>query len=70
VAVNGGPYGVTASVGGGLDYCVTSNVAFDFETRYLFAREATLNINDGPTLDGNLDAVLFSFGLRIFLANF
>jgi opacity protein-like surface antigen len=66
VKIDGNPYGVTGSLGAGIEYFVTSNIAFNFETRYLFSRGQTIQINGGPERTGNLDSVFFSFGLRVF----
>ena len=59
-------YGVAASVGAGIEYFLTSNIAFNFETRYLFSRGHSIQIDNGPWRQGNLDSLLFSFGLRVF----
>jgi opacity protein-like surface antigen len=66
VVVDAQTYGVTAALGLGIEYFVTSNIAFNFETRYLFSRGQTLQIDGGRERSGNLDALLFSLGLRVF----
>jgi opacity protein-like surface antigen len=63
---DGKSYSVAASLGAGIEYYVTSNIAFNFETRYLFSRGQSIRIDGGPERDGNFDSVLFSFGLRVF----
>lgn len=55
------------TVGAGVDYFVTSNIAANLEAKYLIARGFTAQINNGPTQTGNLDTVFLSFGLRMYL---
>ena len=66
VKIDGNPYGVSGLLGVGIEYFVTSNIAFNFETRYLFSRGQTIQIDGGSERDGNFDSVLFSLGLRVF----
>jgi opacity protein-like surface antigen len=60
-------YSAVGTVGTGVDYFVLSNIALNFETKYLIARGFTAQINNGPTQKGNLDTVLLSLGIRMFL---
>lgn len=69
LVVDGNDLGIAASLGGGIEYFVTSNIAFNLEARYLFLRCQTLQIDGGPELQSNLDSALFSFGLRIYLGD-
>jgi len=62
--------GMVAVLGGGVEYFVMSNASLSLEARYLFSRGHTLTIDDGPERDGNLDSVLLSFGLRVYMADF
>jgi len=43
------------------------NIALAFETKFLTVRKQSISINNGPTQKGNINAFLFSLGLRIFL---
>jgi opacity protein-like surface antigen len=52
--------------GAGLDYFVTSNVAFGLETRYTISRGHTLTVGDAPPQSGNLDSLFVSLGVRAF----
>ncbi len=70
LVLDGNDLGIAASLGGGIEYFVTSNIAFNLEARYLFLRGQTLQIDGGPELQGNLDSALFSFGIRIYLGDF
>lgn len=60
-------YTLAASLGAGVDYFLMRNIALAFETKFLTVRDQTIKINDGPTQKGNINAFLFSLGLRIFL---
>jgi opacity protein-like surface antigen len=60
-------YTLAASLGAGLDYFLMRNIAVAFETKFLTVRDQSIRINDGPTQKGNINAFLFSLGLRIFL---
>jgi opacity protein-like surface antigen len=66
--VDGRSFGVAASGGAGLEVFIANNIAVGFETKYLTSRGQTLKLGTGRALKGNLEAVVFSFGLRIFLA--
>jgi opacity protein-like surface antigen len=60
-------YTLAASLGAGVDYFLMRNIAVAFETKFLTVRDQSIRINDGPTQKGNINAFLFSLGLRIFL---
>jgi opacity protein-like surface antigen len=60
-------YTLAASLGAGVDYFLMRNIAVAFETKFLTVRDQSIKINDGPTQKGNINAFLFSLGLRIFL---
>ena len=60
-------YTLAASLGAGIDYFVMRNIALAFETKFITVRDQSIKINDGPTQKGNINAFLFSLGLRIFL---
>jgi opacity protein-like surface antigen len=62
--------GLGATIGAGVEYFVATNIAFGVEARYLFARGQKLRLGEGPWLSGNLDSVLVTVGLRIFLFEF
>lgn len=66
VKIDGNPYGVAGSLGAGIEYFLTSNIAFNLETRYLFSRGQTIEIDGGRERVGNLDSLAFSLGLRVF----
>lgn len=59
--------GVIGAFGAGIDYFVTSDVSFGLETKYIVSRGHTLQIDDGPKLDGNLDTLIVSIGVRAYL---
>jgi opacity protein-like surface antigen len=60
-------YTLAASVGAGVDYFFMRNIAAALETKFVTVRDQSIRINNGPTQEGNIDAFLFSLGLRIFL---
>ena len=60
-------WGVAATAGAGVEYLVASNIAAGVEARYLTSRGHTITIGDGRSRDANVDAVLFTVGLRIYL---
>jgi opacity protein-like surface antigen len=62
-------FGVAASGGAGLDVFVAHNIALGFETKYLTSRAHTLTIDGDRKTGGSHSAVVFSFGLRVFLAS-
>lgn len=66
VSVDASSLGVAATVGAGVEYFVTRNVAFNVETRYLFSRGHSIRVN-GVDHKGAVDAVLASLGLRVYL---
>jgi opacity protein-like surface antigen len=53
--------------GAGVEYYVMSNVSVGCEAQYVISRGHTLQIDDGPTLNGDLDSFLLSIGVRIGL---
>jgi len=53
--------------GAGIDYFVMSNVSIGCAAQYTISRGHTLQLNEGPTLQGNLDSFFLSIGLRVFL---
>ncbi|HUF92151.1 MAG TPA: outer membrane beta-barrel protein, partial [Candidatus Limnocylindria bacterium] len=55
---------VVAAVGGGVEYFLTSNIAFGVEARYLVSRDQEIEI-DGRSEKANLDALLTSVSLRL-----
>jgi opacity protein-like surface antigen len=62
--------GLAVTVGGGLEYLVTRNVAVGLEAKYLYTRGLTLKLAGGRTHEANLSPVLISLGLRVYLADF
>jgi opacity protein-like surface antigen len=54
-----------ASTGTGLEYFVMSNVAVGIELKYLFGSDSTIHVS-GRARDLNIDAFIYTFGLRIF----
>jgi opacity protein-like surface antigen len=60
-------YTLAASLGAGVDYFVMRNIAVALETKFLTVRDQSIAFNDGPTQKGNINAFLFSLGLRVFL---
>jgi opacity protein-like surface antigen len=59
-------YSVAAAAGGGIDYFLATNIAFGLETKYLSSRDHRLSM-PGRSSHVSLDALLISFGTRIFL---
>jgi hypothetical protein len=57
-------YTLAASLGAGVDYFLMRNIALAFETKFLTVRDQSISINNGPTQKGNINAFLFSLGLR------
>ena len=68
--VTGNALGIIGAFGGGIDYFVTSDIAFGLEAKYVVSRGHTLQLDDGPELDGNLDSLFLSLGVRAYLAEF
>lgn len=64
----GNSYGLAASLGGGVEWFVASNVAFGLESRYLTSRGHSLRI-DGRTRDADLDAVMVALTLKVVLVD-
>ena len=62
--------GLAVTVGGGLEYLVTRNVAVGLEAKYLYTRGLTLKLPGGASHEANLSPVLLSLGLRVYLADF
>jgi opacity protein-like surface antigen len=60
-------YSLAASVGAGLDYFFVRNIAAALESKFVTVRDQSIRINAGPTQHGDINAFLFSLGLRIFL---
>ncbi len=65
--IEGNDSALVGTLGAGLEYYPLPNVAIGLESRYVFSRGHTLRIGDGPELDGNLDTLVLSLGLRMFL---
>jgi hypothetical protein len=63
-------WGVAATVGGGAEYFVASNIAAGFEARYLTSHGHTVKIGDGKARSAHFDAILLTLGLRIYLFDF
>ncbi len=63
-------FAVAAAVGAGIEYFVTSNIAVGFEAKYNFLGSHEVKITGSPAERGDLGSVYFSFGLRVFLAEF
>lgn len=61
--------GLAVTVGGGLEYLVTRNVAVGMETKYLYTHGLTIKFN-GATHEANLSPVFVSLALRVYLADF
>lgn len=63
--IEGESFGVSASLGAGLEYYLTGNLSLQLESRYLLSRGQSLRIDHEPERDGQLDALLISMGLRV-----
>jgi opacity protein-like surface antigen len=70
LSISGDQMGVAATIGGGVEYFLMHNIALNFETTYRFSRLQTFQIDDGAERKGNLDSLMFSCGLRIYLVSF
>lgn len=68
--VSGNALGVIGAFGAGLDWFVTSDIAFGLEAKYAVSRGHKLRVGDGPELEGNLDSLFLSLGVRAYLAEF
>ncbi len=60
---------VAAVVGAGMEYFVTSNIALGLESKYLYSPGHEIKV-DGRGEDATLQAVVVTFGLRVYLATF
>jgi opacity protein-like surface antigen len=58
---------VAASVGAGLEYFLTSNIAFGLESKYLYSPGHQITVTPGHSTDATIQAVVFSFGVRVYL---
>jgi opacity protein-like surface antigen len=58
---------VAAAAGVGLDYFVARNLAFGIESKFLRSPGHTITIGSGHRADATLDALVVSFGVRIYL---
>lgn len=70
VTIEGNGVDVIGALGAGVDYFLTSDIAFGLEAKYLFSRGHTLEVAGGPPLRGDLDAFFLSLGVRAFLFDF
>jgi len=68
--LDGSGFAVVGALGAGIDYFVTSDVAVGAEVKYVLSRGHTLEVDGGPALRGDLDALLVSVGLRAYLLDF
>jgi opacity protein-like surface antigen len=55
----------TGAVGTGLEYFVMNNVALGVELKYIVGTDSQLKVS-GNTHDLNLDAFIYTFGIRVF----
>ena len=60
---------LAAVVGAGIEYFVTRNIAFGLESKYLYSPGHEIKV-EGHGEDATIQAVAFTFGLRIYLATF
>lgn len=65
IKVESNDFSLVATVGAGVDYFVTSNIAFGLQTRYLYSRDHKITI-DGRTQSLDLDSILTSAGVKIY----
>jgi opacity protein-like surface antigen len=63
-------YGIAGVLGSGIEWFLATNICLTGEVRYLFARGHSLRIGDSTQFGGNLDSLLLSLGLRVFLFEF
>jgi opacity protein-like surface antigen len=61
---------VAASAGVGVDYFVTSNIAFGLESKYLYSPGHHIRLGPDHSADATLQALVVSFGVRVFLWDF
>jgi len=69
IQVDAYSHSVGAAVGAGVEYFVTSNIAFGLESRYTYSPRHTIKIA-GRADDVTIQAVSLSIGLRIYLFDF
>ncbi len=65
--VSGEDFSVVGSVGGGVQYFVTDNLAATFELKYILSDGHSFTVGNETMSAGNLDVLLFSVGLRAYL---
>ena len=71
VAIRGAnDLGLAATIGAGIEYMVTRHVALGMETKYLYTHGLTLRLAGDKAHEANLGPVIFSLGLRLYLADF
>jgi opacity protein-like surface antigen len=70
VQIQASDFGLAVTVGGGLEYLLTRNIAVGLETKYLYTHGLTLKLAGGATHEANLGPVFVSLGLRVYLADF
>ena len=61
---------VAATVGVGLDYFITSNIALGLQSKYLYSPGHHITISPDHSTDATLQAFVVSFGLRVYLWDF
>lgn len=60
---------IAAVVGAGIEYFVTRNIAVGLESKYLYSPGHDIKV-EGRGEDATLQAVVVTFGLRVYLASF
>jgi opacity protein-like surface antigen len=60
-------FAVVGSIGAGVQYFVMDNIAVTFELKYIISRGHSFTIGEETMQNGNLDALLFTIGLRAYL---
>ena len=63
-------FSVAASAGAGIEYFITSNIAFGAETKYLYSPGHHVTISPGPSTDVTLQAFVASIGVRMYFWDF
>jgi opacity protein-like surface antigen len=63
-------YSPAVAAGGGCEYFFARNVSVGAEARWHYTWGHTLQVNDGPVLEGNVSAVQFMLALRLYLLEF